>query len=200
VAQETLSDLQRGGCLMDEMHAKPDGQLLREYVERGCEPAFTEIVQRHTDLVYSAALRQVESPDLARELAQRLFCDLARKAPSLAGRFGEHASLVGWLYRGVRFEALTLRRDDHRRQARERQAMEQLVTTTENAPDWERLRPVLDEAMAELNDSDRDALLLRFFKNHDLREVGVALGISDDAAQKRVSRALEKLRESLSRR
>src|ERR1041384_6073466 len=87
-----------------------------------------------------------------------------------------------------------------RRRSRERQAMEQLLQTSESAPDWQRLGPMLDEAMADLSDEDRQAVLLRYFKNHDFRIVGQALGMSDDAAQKRVSRAVERLRGFFAKR
>ena len=175
------------------MHTKSDAQLLREYAEQRSERAFGEIVARHTDLVYSTALRQVGSPDLARDVAQCVFTDLALKARVLVGKLKEDASLVGWLYRGTRYRALTLLRDERRRQLRERQVMEHVNPASETSPDWDRVRPFLDEAMANLSDADRDALLLRFFKNQDLRAVGAALGVSDDAAQKRVTRSLEKL-------
>ncbi len=184
----------------DEMQPMSDAQLLRQYAERGDESSFAELVARHAGLVYSAALRQVDSPDLARDITQNVFTDLARKARSVAGKLSEHSSLVGWLYRGTRFEALNLRRDTQRRQSRERQAMEQLLPNPDAPPEWDRLRPLLDEAMADLGDADRDAVLLRYFKNHSLREVGLALGVSDDAAQKRVSRAVERLREFFARR
>ena len=118
----------------------------------------------------------------------------------MADKLADNASLVGWLYRSTRFAALNQLRDDRRRLAHERQAMEQLLSNSETAPDWDRIRPVLDEAMDNLKDEDRDALLLRYFKNHDFRDVGRALGVSDDAAQKRVSRAVERLREFLSKR
>jgi RNA polymerase sigma factor (sigma-70 family) len=179
---------------MGEMHDQSDAQLLCAYAEHGTEAAFAEIVARHTDLVYSAALRQVYSPDLARDVTQSVFTDLARKAREVSFKISPEASLVGWLYRGTRFAARDLYRNETRRTQRERQAMEQVHPTHETPPDWEQLHPVLDDAMAELDDPDRDALLLRYFKNHDLRTVGAALGISDDAAQKRVSRAVEKLR------
>ena len=185
---------------MGEMQEQSDAQLLRAYAERGCEPAFREIVTRHTDLVYSAALRCVNSSDLACDIAQSVFTDLSRKARPLADKLAENASLVGWLYRGTRFAALNQLREDHRRLAHERQAMEQLLSNSETAPDWDRIRPVLDEAMDNLSDEDRDALLLRYFKNHDFRNVGRALGVSDDAAQKRVSRAIERLREFFTKR
>jgi RNA polymerase sigma factor (sigma-70 family) len=185
---------------MVEMQELSDAQLLCDYAERGTETAFGEIVARHADLVFSAALRQVNSPDLAADLAQTVFTDLARKSRLLASRLSPDASLVGWLYRSTRFAALRHLRDEIRHASHERQAMEQLLTDSEATPDWEHIRPILDEAMAGLNDDDRDALLLRYFKNHDFRAVGLALGVSDDTAQKRVSRALDKLRDHLSRR
>src|SRR2546425_5967727 len=178
------------------MQRKTDAQLLREYARNGSEAAFGELVSRHADLVYSAALRQVIEPDFARDVAQSVFADLARKAKSLSG----DVLLAGWLYRSTRFAALTFLRDERRRQNRERQAMQLLDLPGESSPDWDRIRPVLDEAMANLGDADRDALVLRYFKNEDLRAVGIALGTSDDAAQKRVTRALEKLRAYLLRR
>ncbi|HEX5223179.1 MAG TPA: sigma-70 family RNA polymerase sigma factor [Verrucomicrobiae bacterium] len=182
------------------MQPPSDVQLLRDYAERGLESAFAEIVSRHTDLVYSAALRQVYSPDLARDVTQSVFTDLARKASHLSGKLRSEASLVGWLYRGTRFAARDLNRGEIRRNQRERLAMEQFHPASETPPDWEQLRPALDDAMSELDGVEREALLLRYFKNHDLRTVGAALGISDDAAQKRVSRALERLRELFAKR
>jgi RNA polymerase sigma factor (sigma-70 family) len=182
------------------MQLKSDAQLLREYAEHGTEAAFTEIVTRHTNLVYSAALRQVDSPDIAAELAQCVFIDLAQGARSLSRRLAENASLAGWLCRSARNVSLNLRRDEFRRHSRERLAMEDLNPLSETAPDWERLRAVLDAAMSELDECDYDALVMRFFRNQDLRSVGRALGVSDDTAQKRVSRALDKLRDHLNRR
>jgi RNA polymerase sigma factor (sigma-70 family) len=190
-----MSDLAFGGCLIGEMQTRTDAQLLREYAGNGSETAFGELVRRHADLVYSAALRQVIEPDFARDVAQSVFADLARKARSLSG----DVILAGWLYRSTRFAALTFLRNERRRQTREKQAMQLLDPPGESSPDWDRIRPVLDKAMAHLGDTDRDAVVLRFFKNEDLRSVGTALGTSEDAAQKRVTRALEKLRVFLLR-
>jgi RNA polymerase sigma factor (sigma-70 family) len=197
ISRKTLSDFLRSGYLIGEMQPKSDAQLLREYAESGSESAFTELVTRHTDLVYSAALRQVPSSDLACDIAQNVFTSLARGARTLAGKLNPDASLAGWLCRCTRNLALNLRRDDFRRHSRERQAMENLHPSPETAPDWDRLCPILDEAISGLNEADHDALVLRFFKNQDLRSVGLALGVSDDTAQKQASRALEKLREYL---
>src|SRR5438132_1889667 len=161
------------------MQPKSDAQLLREYVQNSAESAFAEIVARHTNLVYSAALRQVDSPDIAAEVAQSVFIGLARGARSLSPKLAGNGSLAGWLCRSARNISLNLRRDEYRRHSRERLAMEHLDPTSETAPDWERLGPVLDEAMSELDEPDYDALVMRFFKNQDLRSVGVALGVSD---------------------
>jgi RNA polymerase sigma factor (sigma-70 family) len=185
---------------MGEMHDQSDAQLLRAYAEHGAEAAFAEIVARHTDLVYSAALRQVYSPDLARDVTQSVFTDLARKARTVSADLSPEASLVGWLFRGTQFAARDLYRSETRRIQRERQAMAQLHPAPEVPPDWERLGPVLDDAMSDLADTDRDAVLLRYFKNNDLRTVGATLGISDDAAQKRVSRAVQSLRQFFAKR
>ncbi len=182
------------------MQNHSDAQLLRQYAAQRSEAAFSEIVARHAGLVYSAALRQLDSPDLARDVAQSVFTDLARKAPSLADKLSGDASLAGWLYRSTRFAARDRMRGDRRRQARERQVMEHFDATAESAPQWEQVRPVLDEAMAELSEEDREAVLLRYFEKQDLHAVGQALGVSDDAAQKRVSRALERLHTGLTSR
>ena len=182
------------------MHERSDVQLLRDYAQGGNEAAFRELVARHTDFVYSAALRQVDSPDIASDLAQGVFTDLARKAQPLAEKMPGGNSLTGWLHRSTRYAALNHLRNTRRRLANERQAMEQFLINSESAPDWERIRPVLDESLDSLNDEDREALLLRYFKNLDFRAVGLALGVSDDTAQKRVSRAVERLREFFSKR
>ncbi|MGZ4971377.1 MAG: RNA polymerase sigma factor [Limisphaerales bacterium] len=182
------------------MQDKSDAQLLRDYAEHGNEAAFRELATRHMDLVYSAAVRQVSSPDLARDIAQSVFIDLARKAQPLAKKLPEEGSLAGWFHRATRYAALGYLRDTRRRVTNERQAMEQLFTNSETTPDWEPIRPMLDEALDSLGDQDREALLLRYFKNHDFRAVGLALGVSDDAAQKRVSRAVECLRQFFGKR
>ncbi|MGD0814020.1 MAG: sigma-70 family RNA polymerase sigma factor [Verrucomicrobiota bacterium] len=182
------------------MQEQTDVQLLRDYAKDGNEGAFRELVARRTDLVYSAALRQVDSPDLACDLAQGVFTDLARKARPVAEKMPGGDSLTGWLLRSTRYAALNLMRDTRRRMANERQAMEQLIIDSESAPDWGAIRPLLDEALDSLGVEDHTAVLLRFFENKSLREVGQALGTSDDTAQKRVSRAVERLRDFFSKR
>jgi RNA polymerase sigma factor (sigma-70 family) len=183
------------------MPSDSDAQLLRAYAERGAETAFAELVQRHTNLVYSAAMRQVESPAIAAEITQSVFVSLAHGAKTLVPRLAPEASLAGWLCRCAYNLSRNHRRDEFRRSTRERLAMEQMNAAAPDATlDWEKLRRVLDNAMADLNEADYDALVLRFYQNQDFRAVGAAIGVSDDTAQKRVTRALDKLRDLLARR
>jgi RNA polymerase sigma factor (sigma-70 family) len=172
----------------------PDSQLLRDYVRAKSQDAFTELVRRHLDLVYSAALRQVRSPQLAEEISQSVFADLARAAEQLK----PDTILTAWLYQVTRRTAIDVVRRESRRQARERLAVEMAAMNT--AVNWNHIEPLLDDAMEALEETDRAAILLRYFENKSLREVGQSFGTSDDAAQKRVSRAVERLREFFSKR
>ena len=176
-----------------------DAQLLRRYASEHSESAFAELIQRHVDLVYSAALRLVNGDaHAAQDLTQQVFTELARQAKSLA----RHPALVGWLYTATRQMAWRALRSDQRRAAREQmaQTMNELLRQPAAEPDWEHLRPVLDDAMHQLNHADRVAVLLRFFKNKSLREVGLELGLTENAARMRVERALDKLRQGLARK
>jgi len=167
-----------------------DRELLREFARDQSQDAFTALVERHLDLVYCAALRQVRSPQLAEEVAQSVFADLARDA----ARLKPDTILTGWLYAVTRRTAVNVVRGEARRQRREQIACE-MNTLIAPPTDWNQIEPLLDEAMHALDETDRTAVLLRYFENKSLREVGQAIGTSDDAAQKRVSRAIERLRE-----
>jgi RNA polymerase sigma factor (sigma-70 family) len=176
-----------------------DHELLQRYATSRCEAAFSELVKRYLDLVYSAALRQVGGDThLAKDVAQAVFIDLARKAASLP----ERAVLAGWLYTGTRYAAAKSVRCEQRWRLREQKANTMQTESSEptDEPDWEQLGPVLDTVMHQLNEGDRHAVLLRFFEGRSLVEVGERLGVSEDAARKRVGRALDKLRELLVRR
>jgi RNA polymerase sigma factor (sigma-70 family) len=173
-----------------------DLELLQGYVRDRLEEPFAALVGRHLNLVHSAALRQVRSPQLAEEVAQSVFTDLARNAHRLA----PDTILTAWLYQVTRRTAIDVVRREARRQLREQIAFELTAMNATTAADWTHIEPILDEAMHALDETDRTAVLLRFFENKSLREVGQSLDVSDDAAQKRVTRALERLREFFAKR
>ena len=179
------------------MNMQPDNELLRQYAQTHSEEAFAELVKRHVNLVYSAALRQVGGDaHLAHDVAQNVFTDLARKATSLSRR----DSLTGWLYTSAYFAASKMARTEHRRREREEQFMREPIADPTSEADWEKLRPILDAAMHDLKEPDREAVLLRYFENCPYAEVGAKLGLNENAARMRVERALEKLRALLAKR
>ena len=179
------------------MQAMDDMALLREYATGNSEMAFETLVSRRVGFVYSAALRQVRDPCLAEEVTQAVFIILARKA----GRISDKTMLAGWLFRTTRFAAQAQIRADTKRRRREQEAnMQSEIQQTAPDPLWEQLSPLLDEALATLGETDRQAVLLRFFENRSMAEVGHSLGTGEDTARKRVSRALEKLRRYFSKR
>lgn len=168
-----------------------DAQLLARFGSKRDEDAFSELVSRHFDLVFSTALRQLNGDThLAKDVAQTVFTDLARKARLLSRK----VVLAGWLYEATRFASAKAVRTEQRRRAREQEALHMQELNERTPVEWEQLRSVLDAAMGKLNFADRNAVLLHYFERKDFRTVGLALGISNDAAQKRVSRALTKLR------
>ncbi len=180
-----------------EEHMTDSQQLLRDYIESNSETAFRELVGRYIDLVYSTALRRTDyDTRFAEDIAQTVFTDLSKKAPTLP----PGVMLGGWLHQHTTFVASNVLRSEKRRVAREQQAIEMNLLHEDHDQNWKDLAPVLDDAIQELAPSERDAVVLRFFEKRDFRSVGIALGVSDDTAQKRVSRALEKLRELLVQR
>ena len=177
----------------------PDAELIRRYAEEKSEAAFAELVQRHLDLVYSAALRRLAGDThAAADVTQQVFTALARQAAALK----RCAVLPGWLYATTRNVAVDFIRTEQRRRAREQEAhtMQETISPSEPTGDWELLRPLLDAAMDELPAADREAVLLRYFAKYPFAEIGAALRVSEDAARMRGDRALEKLRTLLARR
>ncbi|MCX6914251.1 MAG: sigma-70 family RNA polymerase sigma factor [Verrucomicrobia bacterium] len=174
-----------------------DAELLRQYVQTGSEDAFAELVHRHLPVVYSSALRQTDGDvELAKDICQTVFIDLGRKARSLLG----HELVLGWLFAATRFTAASMLRGSRRRQIRESIAASMHEDPVEPAVEDPQLASSLDAAMAELPSEDRNAVLLRFFQGKELKEVGSALGISEDAARMRITRALDRLHGLLSQR
>lgn len=165
-----------------------DIDLLRQYSSHHSEEAFAALVERYRGLVYSAALRQTKSPQDAQDIAQVVFTILARKAAGIS----TGTVLAGWLLRTTHFVVLNARRRESHRRQTERNAADWHRTETETA--WEQIAPILDEALVSLTQKDRDALTLRFFERKSFRDIAPLLRTSEDGAQKRVSRALERLR------
>jgi len=175
----------------------PDSELLAGFVLNHSEAAFDALVERYIALVHSVALRHTASPQHAEDITQAVFIILARKAGSL----GRKVVLSGWLYHTARLAAANYLRTETRRIRREQEAFMQ-STIEESSPDtvWRELSPQLDAAMAGLGAVERDALVLRYFQNKSMAEVGAELGLGENTAQKRVSRALEKLRKFFTKR
>lgn len=178
---------------------KTDFELLQEYLGSKSESAFTELVQRHFGLVYSVASRRLRGDaHLAEDVAQSVFNDLARKAHTLRNR----ATLGGWLYLSANTASAAVLRREGRRLARETTAhdMQTTFSPENDQPSWTQLRPVIDDAIIALREEDREAVVLRFFQQRSFADIGATLCVTEEAARKRVHRALEKLRETLQQR
>lgn len=173
-----------------------DATLLRRYVDQRDESAFAELVGRHVDLVYAAAVRRTRGDHhLAGEVAQEVFTALARHARTLA----THPALAAWLHTATRNAAFN-RMTAHRRRLERETAAHALAANAVDSPDWDQVRPLLDAAIDELPEADRTAVILRFLQQHPFAVIGAALRVSEDAARMRTDRALEKLRLALARR
>jgi RNA polymerase sigma factor (sigma-70 family) len=176
-----------------------DSALLRNYADNHDETAFAEFVQRYINLVYFAALRQVgRDTHRAEDVTQAVFTEVARKASVLI----YHKAIAGWLHTTTRFLSNETMRAERRRLHREQEAhaMENLKDDLAATANWEKLLPIIDDALEELNSTDREAVLLRFFANLPHAQIGQKLNLSENTARMRVDRALERLRRSLAKR
>jgi RNA polymerase sigma factor (sigma-70 family) len=178
------------------MSATDNRTILQKYLENYSEEAFAALVTRHINLVYSVALRQVGNPHHAEEITQAVFIILARKASQLR----HDKALSSWLFQTTRLTAVNFVRSETRRYRHEQEAYMQAVLDESGENVWQRIAPLLDTAVAALSEKDRHVIVLRFYEGKNLRDVGLALGASEEAAKKRVSRALEKLRNFFARR
>ncbi|MBN9688794.1 MAG: sigma-70 family RNA polymerase sigma factor [Verrucomicrobia bacterium] len=178
------------------MNADADNAaLLREFVELRSETAFATLVRQNLNFVYSVALRRCGGRTvLAEEVCQLVFIDLARQARALPIEY----SVAGWLHQHTCFVAAKQLRTERRRERREDIAMQ--LRTLADETDWSRLAPVLDDSLLELTPPDREPLVQRFFGQQSFAQIGVSLGLSENAARMRVDRALEKLRRRLATR
>ena len=189
-----------------------DAELLRIYAEKHSEAAFAELVERRIGFVYGTALRQVAGhAHLAQDVAQSVFALVAKKAGALA----RHECLPGCLHATTTHAARRAWRDARTRKKYEEEAA--LMSGIQNdgtvaagvagaaaamatPEEFARLRPLLDEALGALREEDRNAVLLRFFDGRGFAEIGARMRISEEAARKRVARAVEKMRVLLARR
>lgn len=167
-----------------------DHQLLAEFASAGSEPAFAALVARYVNLVYSTAFRSTGNAQNAEEITQTVFIILARKAETLS----PGVVLSGWLYQTTRLTAANFMKSEFRRRRHQEEAAMQSLLNEPAETSWREIAPLLDEAMGRLGQTDRDALLLRYFENKSAAEIGAALRMNEDTARRRMNRALEKLR------
>lgn len=173
------------------MQPLDDNALLSQYIKTQSDEAFSELVTRHINLVYSVAMRQVGNSSQAEEIAQAVFIILAKKAASLR----HEKALSSWLFQTTRLTANNFIRSETRRHRREQEAFMQSQQNETADVVWRQICPVLDDAVATLGEKDRRVILLRYYEGRSLRDVGAVLGVSEDASEKRIARALEKLRK-----
>ena len=149
--------------------------LLAEFRATRAEAAFSELVRRYTNLVYSVAKRRVADVSLAQEVIQIVFIRLAKAPPTL----GSEAQLLAWLHRTTVHVSIDLWRSETRRRAREQHAVAMQTDRTEEVA-WNEMTPVLDEALDGLNEADRQAILLRFFEQKTMADLGRVFGVTED--------------------
>jgi RNA polymerase sigma factor (sigma-70 family) len=172
------------------MQESQDSELLRQYAREKSDAAFAALVARHVNMVYSAALRKTGNPAAAQEITQAVFVILAQKA----NRLLPHPALSGWLYQTTRLTAANFLRTEIRRTRREQEAYMQSLSRQTEPELWTQITPLLEDAMGDLGEKDRNALALRFFEGKTFSEIGTAFRVSENAARKRTDYALEKLR------
>jgi len=177
------------------MQETSDIELLQQYVHRNSDEAFATLVTRHVNMVYSAALRKTGNPSAAEEVTQVVFIILAKKA----GGLPEKTIISGWLYQTTRLTAINFLRSEIRRAHREQEAYMQSLANETESEAWPQIMPLLEDAMGQLGEKDRNAIALRFFEGKGFQEIGIAFGASENAAEKRVAYALEKLRRYFSK-
>lgn len=176
---------------------RDDHTLLHEFAVRGNETAFAELVERHLAMVHGVCLRRTGDRQLAEELAQNVFATLARKSATIK----KNVTIGGWLHRASCLESLHALRAEKSRQRTVKRFRDLQEPDSGLAPEKDQdLAPLLDEAINQLPAADRDLLLMRFVSETTLRQIGVALGKTESAAQRHLQRALERLSAVLRKR
>jgi len=182
----------KGGSMTDEV-SLDDWQLLRRFTEHNSQEAFAALTARYLNLVYSVCRREMDDAEAAEDVTQAVFLILARKAPAL----GRNVVLSGWLFQTARFAARNARLQAQRRASYEQKAAQTMQQQSEVWDDavWSEIEPLLNQSLAALKEGERQSVLLRFFQGLTFAEAGAALGLSEEAARKRVTRSLEKMRK-----
>ena len=176
-----------------------DAELLQRYVDQHDEGAFGAIVGRYVGLVHGSACRRLgPRVHLAEDVCQRVFTLLARRAPGLI----HHPALGAWLHRCTRNLSLETLRKEHRveKLAQSVTSISNPSTPPEPSIEWERVRPLLDEAIDRLPESDHEIVLLRYFGGLSFAEAGQRLRLKGNIARRRATRALDRLRDNLATR
>jgi RNA polymerase sigma factor (sigma-70 family) len=186
----------RGGNIPVETMSEPDNRLIAEFNARRSEEAFAALVRQHVNLVFATALRQVGDAGAAEEITQNVFVALAQAASKL----GSHPTIAGWLHQTALNKSREWLRSELRRRRREQVAVNLDLARAEGDSVWSSLVPLLDEALLELREPDRLAVILHFMEGQTFQEVGSALGIGEDTARKRVHRCLGQLTQFFRRR
>jgi len=176
-----------------------DRELLRGFVCEGSQASFEKLVQRYTPMVFSSAQRRIGASH-AEDVTQAVFIILAKKAPRLYSR--KHQNIAGWLHTTTRYAALHALRSERRRMTHEKNASEneQILNPPDTPDSHKMITPLLDEGLDSLSNKDRNALLMRFFRGASHSEIGQTQNISENAANKRIERALLKLERFFGRR
>lgn len=169
-----------------------DEELIRQFASAGDHNAFADVVYRHIDSVYSMALRLTGGDHAASDdISQAVFVLLSRKCKSL----GSSLVLQRWLFVATRLCHRGWKRQEDRRRIREqRSAQMRSEAVVQETPPWQSIAPLLDELVAKLGQSDRDAVRMRFYLGMTYSQIGLAMHISEDAARKRLERAVDRLR------
>lgn len=177
-----------------------DWDLLEQFRCARSEQAFGELVRRHAGFVLATCRRRLRDAHLSEDAAQAVFLVLARRPPTRSGS----GALVGWLHKTAIYACnnamrAKMSRDKHERKAAaERSAVvDPRMNPAADHADTERL---LDDALAELSSKERDAVLLRYYQEQSVQQVGQSLGISQNTATKRIGRAIERMRGFLANR